>query len=84
MVWLGRLVGFNRGEILLGFAERVDEIRDKIFGGGFLFEGFFFVFDDNFIIGDFGDFLARDGEFGIYETFNGGALDDDLLGNEIF
>ena len=51
------------------FTERIDEIGDKILFFGAGFDGFFFVFDDNFIIGDFDDFATRDGEFGIQEAF---------------
>ena len=48
-----------------GFSERIDEIGDKIFFHGALFDDFFFVFHDNFVVGDFGDFGARDDEFGV-------------------
>ncbi len=63
--------------------ERIDEIGDKIFVGGFSFDGFFFVFDDNFFVVDFDDFVAMDSKFWINEAFNEGALDDDLLNSEI-
>ena len=51
---------------------------------GARFEDFFFVFDDDLIVGDFNDFLARDSEFGIDYGFQDGALDNDLLNDEIF
>ena len=63
--------------------ERIDEIRDEIFFFGFFLEDFFFVFDDDFVVGDFDDFSAVDGEFGVDKTFDGGALDDELLNGEI-
>ena len=60
-------------------AEGVDEIGDEIFCFGAAFEDFFFVFDDNFVVGDFDDFFAGDGEFGVREALNEWAFDDDLL-----
>ena len=50
--------------------------------GAFL-EGFFFVFDDDFVIGDFDDFVSGDGEFGVNDGFDRGAFDDDLLDGEV-
>lgn len=64
--------------------KRINEIWHKIFFGGSLFEDFFFVFDDDFVISNFDDFFSRDNKFGIDERFDGGAFDDDLLDNEIF
>lgn len=60
-------------------AEGVDEIGDEIFFFGAAFEDFLFVFDDNFVVGDFDDFFAGDGEFGVREALNEWAFDDDLL-----
>lgn len=67
----------------VGFAEWIDEIRDEIFFGGSFLDDVLFVFHDDFAIGDFSDFAARDGEFWIGETFNKRAFDDDLLNAEI-
>jgi len=67
----------------LFFAEWVNEIWDEIFFFGAFFEDFFFVFDDNFIVGDFDNFFAGDGEFWVEEGFDGGALNDDLLNYEV-
>ena len=63
-------------------AEGVDEIWNEIFFGGTGLEDFFFVFDDDFVIGDFDDFFARDDEFGIHDAFHDGTFDDDLLDQE--
>ena len=46
-------------------AEGVDEIGDKIFFFGTGFQSFFFVFDDDFVVGDFDDFAAGDGKLGV-------------------
>ena len=59
--------------------EGIDEVWNKIFFGGAGFENFFFVFYDNFVVGNFDDFFARDEQLGIHEAFHNGALDDDLL-----
>ena len=66
-----------------GLPERINEIWNK-FGGFSLFQdGFFFVFDDDFIIGDFDNFAARNGELGVEEAFNERAFDNDLLDGKI-
>ena len=64
-------------------AERIDEVGDEIFVGGTFFEGFFFVFYNDFIVGDFDDFFAGDEKFRVHDTFHNGALDDDLLDEKI-
>ena len=69
---------------MFGLTERIDEVRDKIFFGGFFLDDFFFVFNDYFVVGDLGDFGAGDGEFGVDKTFDKWALDDDLLNGKIF
>ena len=66
-----------------GLSERIDEIWDKIFFCGALSYYFFFVSYDDFVVGNFDNFGAGYGEFGVKETFDGGALDDDLLDTEI-
>ena len=66
------------------FAERIDEVRDKIFFFGTSFEDFFLIFNNNFVVGNFDDFAAVDDEFGVDEAFDDGAFDDDLLDGEIF
>ncbi len=66
-----------------GFAEGIDKIRYEVFFHGTFSYDFFFVFDDDFVVGDFDNFGTGDGELGVKETFDGGALDDDLLDTEI-
>lgn len=73
------IVDVDRRELLALSAERIDEVWNEVFFGGAGFEDFFFVFDDYFIIGDFDDFFARDEKFGVHNTFDDGAFDDDLL-----
>ena len=75
MIWCGSLFG--------RLPKWIDKIRDEIFFQGTLFDDFFFVSDDDFVIGDFDDFGARDGELGVKETFDGGAFDDNLLDGEV-
>ena len=75
--------GFGGGEALLGFAEGVDEIGNKIFFFGAGFDNLFFVPDDNFVVGNFDDFGFGNGEFGVDKGFDGGTFDDNLL-NEKF
>ena len=64
--------------------ERINEVWDKIFFGGAGFNDFFLVFDDDFGVGDFDNFVAMNGKFGINEAFKGRAFDDNLLDDEIF
>lgn len=64
--------------------KRINEIGGEIFGGGFFHEGLFVVFDDDFEIVDLNNFTPVDGEFGVHEGFESGALNDDLLGGESF
>ena len=64
-------------------AEGIDEIRNEVLFRSAFADGFFFVSDDDLCIGDLDDFAARDGELGVDETFNHGALDDDLLNHKI-
>ena len=47
----------------LFFAEWIDEIGDEIFFFGLFLEDFFFIFNDDFVIGNFDDFFAVNGEF---------------------
>ena len=79
----GVRIGVGGGETGLVSAERIDKIGDEIFFGGAFADDFFFVADDDFGVGDFDDFATMDGELRIHETFDGGALDDDLLNDEI-
>ena len=44
------------------FTERIHKIGDKILFFGAGFDDFFLVFDDDFVIGDFYDFAAWNGE----------------------
>ena len=73
-------VSFDLGEILS--TKWIDEIWDEIFLFGALFEDFFLVFDDDFIVGNFDNFFARDGKLWVEERFECWALDDDLLDNK--
>ncbi len=68
---------------MFSLAEWIDKIRDKIFGSGFLFDGFFFVFDDYSVIGNLDNFFARDGEFWIKKRFDEWTFDDKLLDCEV-
>jgi len=62
----------------LFFAKWVYEIGDEIFFGGAGFEGLFFVFDDDLVVGDFDNLLTRNDQGGVIETFDKRAFDDDL------
>lgn len=62
--------------------KRIDEVGDKVFFGLF-FDGAFFVFYDDFVIGNFDDFFAGDEELWVKETFDEGALHYELLDGEI-
>ena len=64
-------------------AEGIDEIGDKIFFFGTGFQSFLFVFDDDFVVGDFDDFTTRDSKLGVEETLESGTLDDDLLDEKV-
>ena len=48
-----------------GFSERIDKIRYEVFFHGTFSYDFFFVFDDDFVVGNFGDFGARNDELWI-------------------
>lgn len=65
------------------FAERVNKIWDKIFFTGTSFNDIFFVFDNDFMVGNFDNFIAGDGKFGIRKAFYERALNDNLLNAEI-
>lgn len=65
-----------------GATERIDEVRDEIFLGGALFDGAGFIFDDDFVVGDFDDFVTRDGETRFGKGLKEGAIDDELLDHE--
>lgn len=64
-------------------AKGINEVWNEIFLFGTFFQGFLFVFDDDFVVGNFNDFFARDSEFGVDESFDERAFDDDLLDLEI-
>lgn len=53
-----------------------------MFGAGA--DSFLFVSDNDFIVGNFDDFAARDGELGIHERFEGRAPNDELLDGVVF
>ena len=55
---LGFIIGVGRRGGKFGFAEGIDEIWDKIFLFGAGFNFLFFVFNDNFIVGNFDNFGA--------------------------
>lgn len=67
----------------VGLAEWIDEIRNKVFFGSFFADDVFFVFYDDFVIGDFNDFATGDGKLGVREAFDERATDDNLLNAEI-
>lgn len=77
------LVGVGGGEFLFGFTKWIDEIRNKVFVLGAFFESGFFVFNDDFVVGDLDDFAARNGEFGVDEAFQCWAFNNYLLNGEI-
>lgn len=66
-----------------GFSKRVDEIWYEIFFHDALSDFLLFIFYDDFVVGNFDNFDARDGELGVKETFESRALDDNLLNAEI-
>ncbi len=49
--------------------EGVDEVGDEILFFGAFFDDVFFVFNDDFGVGDFGDLAAGDGELWIRKAF---------------
>lgn len=63
-------------------AKWIDKVRREVVGGGFFNEGLFFVFDDDFVVVDFDNFVAVDGKFGVHKRFESGAFDDDLVDGE--
>lgn len=63
--------------------ERIDKIGDEIFFFGAGADGFFLVFDDDLVVGDFNDFGARDGEFGVEERLDKRSANYELLDAEI-
>ena len=73
-------VGFDLGEVLS--TEWINEIGNEIFFFGAFLENFFLVFDDDFIVGDFDNFFARDGKLRVEKGFERWALEDDLLDNK--
>lgn len=75
--------GFRTSWCKAWFAKRIDEIWDEIFFRGAGFDGFFFVFYDNLVIGDFDYLGAGNDEFGVGEALHEWALDYDLLDYEI-
>lgn len=76
-------VGVDGREFLPLGAEGIDEVRNEIFVSGTFFEGSFFVFYNDFVIGDFDDFFAGNEEFGVDDAFHDGAPYDDLLDEKI-
>lgn len=64
-------------------AEGIDEIGDKIFFLGAGFQSLLFVFDDDFVVGDFYDFATGDGKLGVEEALEGRAFNDDLLNEKV-
>ena len=64
-----RVLGVGMGKIGVG-AERIDKVGDEVLFAGAGLDDFFFVFDDNFVIGDFDNFAAVNGELGIDKTLN--------------
>ena len=50
--------------------ERIDEVGDEVLFGRASFDGFFFVFYDDFVVGDFNDFAAMNDEFGVNEALD--------------
>ena len=83
-ILLGRGFRTSWREILSLSPERINKIWNEIFVGGFFLDDFFLVFHDDFVVGDFDDFLSWNGEFGVGEAFNKWALYDNLLDSEIF
>lgn len=63
--------------------EWIDEVGNEIFLTGAGFECFFFILDDDFVVGHFNYFLTRNSKLGIDEAFDEWTFDDDLLNEEI-
>ena len=63
-------------------SERIDEVRDEIFLGGASFDGLGFVFDDDFVIGNFNNFVAGNGEARFGKVPEKGAINNELLDHE--
>ena len=51
-------------------AKWINEVGDEIFFFGASLDDFFFVFYYNLVVGDFGDFMAGNGEGGVNETLD--------------
>lgn len=64
-------------------AKWIDEVWYEIFLTGAGFESFFFVFNYYFVVGNFDNFLTRNGKFWIDEAFDEWTFDDDLLNKKI-
>ena len=56
-IFVGRDLSISWCVALFGLAKWIDEIGNEIFVLGSLFEDFGFVFDDDFVVGDF-DYFA--------------------------
>ena len=63
--------------------ERINEVGDEIFVGSTFLESFFFVFYNDFVVGDLDDFFAGDKKFGVHNAFHDGAPNEDLLDEKI-
>ena len=66
-----------------GGTEGIDEVGNEIFFFGASADGFFFVFDDDFVVVNFDDFVTGYNEFRVGKGFEGRAFDDELLDHEI-
>ena len=82
-IFVGRDLSISWCVALFGLAKRIDEIGNEIFVLGSLFEDFDFVFDDDFVVGDFDNFFTWNSELGVDETLNDGAFYNDLLDEKI-
>ena len=78
-----RVTGIARSKTWFVIAKRIDKIWDKIFFFGTGFDCFFFVFDDDFVIGNLGNFFAGNSECGVNERFDDRTPDNYLLDDEI-
>ena len=83
VIFVGRGFRISWRKAWFVIAKWIDEVGNKIFFGGASFEDFFFVFDDNLVIGDFDDLAAMDGKLRIDKTFDERTLDDNLLDDKV-
>ncbi len=63
--------------------KRINKVWNEIFFFGAGANDFFLIFYDDFVVGDFDDFGARNGELRVKKTFESWTLDDKLLDGKV-